>query len=272
MQKLSFNPREAKKREIILSAKNISFRYEKTGEDVICGLDADFERGLFSCIMGGNGAGKSTLLSCLCGLEPIYEGAVIYNGKNIRKYKNELWRENISMLMQSAGQLFSSETVRSELYDMCEAFGLGRDESEQKILGIAKTLGIEDLLDRHPYDLSGGEMQKAALSKLLLGNPKLLLLDEPTQGLDASFKGELLEIIKGLCKEGVTVIAVTHDSELAAYADRCMMMFGGKLTDSLPPHEFFGENFYYTTATSRITRGFCEGAIRLTDICGGQNE
>ena len=99
-----------------------------------------------------------------------------------------------------------------------------------------------------------------------------MLLDEPTQGLDASFKAELLKIIADLSKDGVTVIAVTHDTELAAYADRCMMMFGGKLTSGMTPHEFFSENFYYTTATSRITRGFCEGAVRVTDICGGENE
>lgn len=258
--------------DAVISAKNISFRYEKSGRDILCGLDVEIEHGLFTCIMGGNGAGKSTLLSCLCGLEQVYEGKITYNGKNIRKYKGELWRENISLLMQSAKHLFSCETVRAELMDVCKAQGLDTTAAEQRIDEVSKRLGICALLDRHPYDLSGGEMQKAALSKLLLGNPRVLLLDEPTQGLDASFKAELLKIITDLCDDGVTVIAVTHDTELAAYADRCMMMFGGKLTSGMTPHEFFSENFYYTTATSRITRGFCEGAVRVTDICGGENE
>ena len=138
---------------------------------------------------------------------------------------------------------------------------------EGPIQAVAETCEITHLLDAHPYDLSGGEQQRAALAKVLLTNPKLLLLDEPTKGLDSFFKGKFAEILKKLKAEGITTVLVSHDVEFCAeYADLVGMFFDGQIVTTDTPHRFFGQNSFYTTAANRMSRCVFQNAITAGDV------
>lgn len=132
---------------------------------------------------------------------------------------------------------------------------------------------LEGLLDRHPYDLSGGEQQRAALAKLLLAGPELLLLDEPTKGMDAQVKRELAAILNDLLEQGATVVMVSHDVEFCAqYADRCLLMFDGSIAAEGGPTDFFAGNHFYTTAANRMARRLLPQAVTCEELiaaCGG---
>lgn len=148
------------------------------------------------------------------------------------------------MLPQDVQTLFSRNTVREELQEI-------NFEAERF------SFGFSELSDSHPYDLSGGQQQLLALAKVLASEPRLLLLDEPTKGLDAHTRNKLVSVIRRLKASGVTVIAVTHDVEFAAeIADRCALFFRGEIVSSDVPRRFFAGNSYYTTAASRMTEGY----------------
>ncbi|MBQ2043141.1 MAG: energy-coupling factor ABC transporter ATP-binding protein, partial [Firmicutes bacterium] len=120
--------------------------------------------------------------------------------------------------------------------------------------------------DKHPYDLSGGEQQMVALAKVLATEPKLLLLDEPTKGIDAHSSERIIDVLKSLRDGGMTIVIVTHDVEFASKAaDRCAMFFRGEVTSTGTPREFFSENNFYTTSVNRITRGYYTGCVTLED-------
>lgn len=219
---------------------DVYFAYER-GNDVLKGLSLNVKCGEVTAICGGNGAGKSTLLGVISGILKPYGGSVKLFGKNIKSYDN-LYDGTLAMLMQSCERMFTHERLAEEL--LGDAFVL------------AEKMGLGGLMESHPYDLSGGERQKAALCKILVKKPKILLLDEPSKGLDAPSKDELVKIVHSLSGGGVTVIMVTHDLDFAAEcADRCIMLSNGEIAGDAEPHEFFRENRFYTTQTARICRG-----------------
>ena len=157
------------------------------------------------------------------------------------------------MLPQDVQTVFLRNTVREELDEV------GADLS-------ALPYDLSHLLDKHPYDLSGGEQQLTALAKVLAAKPKLLLLDEPTKGMDAATKQGIADVLKKLRDSGITVVSVTHDVEFAALcADRCAMFFGGQIVSAGAPEEFFTANTFYTTAVSRMTRGIFDRTAVLSD-------
>ena len=243
-----------------LRLKEVWFRYEKDGKDILCGTNAEIPEGCFFAIVGGNGAGKSTLLNASCGIIRPYRGKVEIFGKDIKKYKSgELFSGCVAMLPQDPKCLFVKKTVAAELEEM------SRDETKRA--ETAKLCGIEELLDRHPYDLSCGEAQRAALAKVLLTEPKLLLLDEPTKGMDSSFKESFAALISSLTEGGITVVAVSHDVEFCArYADLVGMFFDGRILTTDTPRRFFGGNSFYTTAANRMSRGIFKGAVTVGDV------
>ena len=155
--------------------------------------------------------------------------------------------------------LFAKKTVREDLAEVT---------SDEAMLAYVTALcRLETLLDRHPYDLSGGEQQRAALAKVLLTRPDILLLDEPTRGLDAAFKAELAELLHDLLAQGVTVVLVSHDVEFcAAYADRCAMFFDGDVVSEGTPKEFFAGNSFYTTSANRIVRRWFPEGITWEEV------
>ncbi len=241
--------------EIALEYKNVFFRYERNGRDILSGLSMKVYRGELFCILGGNGSGKTTALSAAAGLLKAYSGSIKVFEKKISEYKNRsLYRECLAMLPQDVQTVFLKNTVRAEL-DEC-----GADISELPY-------DITQLLDKHPYDLSGGEQQLVALAKVLAAKPKLLLLDEPTKGLDAAAKLNILNVLRILRKNGITVVTVTHDVEFAAaFSDRCAMFFNGMIVGIGTPNEFFSGNSFYTTAVSRMTRSYYNNAITIKDV------
>ena len=243
-----------------LSMKELWFRYEKNTPDVLRGVSGDIPVASIHAIVGGNGAGKSTMLKALCGICKPYRGKIKIFGKPIEKYKSgELFRSCLAMLPQDPKSLFVAKTVREELEEMTA----DRDQ----IRRIADTCEIQPLLDSHPYDLSGGEQQRAALAKVLLTQPKLLLLDEPTKGIDSFFKEKLARILQALKADGITVIMVSHDVEFCArYADGVSMFFDGQLLTTDTPRRFFGNNSFYTTAANRMSRHVFSMAVTAEDV------
>lgn len=227
------------------------FKYERGLPDVLRGCDFRARFGEIACVLGGNGAGKSTLLKILAGARKPYRGAVKRNGK-------------ACLLPQEPRLLFSKKTVRQELVDSLVD---SLDGELSRVEETAARCGLSGLLERHPYDLSGGETQRAAIAKLLLAEPDILLLDEPTQGLDAQSKAELAELLRGLAGEGVCVVAVSHDVEFCAeFGTRCALFFDGAIAAEGSPREFFCGNSFYTTAAHRISRGIVEGAFTVEDV------
>ena len=251
---LEIQTEKAEKKETVLEFNDVYFKYGKELPDVLRGLDFKVYKGEIFCILGGNGSGKSTCLTVAAGLNRQYSGNVRVLGKKIKDYKkNELYRGCLSLLPQDVQTVFLKNTVKEELDDVKNGeYTLPYD--------------LSALNDRHPYDISGGQQQLLALAKVLFTEPKILLLDEPTKGLDAYAKKEIGEILKKLRANGLTVICVTHDVEFAAeYADRCAMFFRGEITSCGTPSEFFAGNSFYTTAANRMTRGYYKNIATVSD-------
>lgn len=258
--------------EPVVNLKNVWFRYERSLPDVLRGVELTSYKGEVLSILGGNGAGKTTMLRVLSGQNRAYRGDVLINGKKIAKYsQNELYHCNVAFLPQNPQEVFLKMSVREDFNEVAKAMGYTKDEKEKSILEITDRLGISHLLDKHPYDLSGGEQQKAALAKILLLKPKILLLDEPTKGIDAYSKHILGGILSDLKAQGMTVIMAVHDVEFAAeYSDRCALFFDGEIISEDTPNTFFSENNFYTTSASKISRHMYKNTVlcrEVTELC-----
>lgn len=249
--------------EPILELKDVWFRYEKNSDDILKGLSFKVRKNEFYAIVGGNGVGKSTALSVISKINRPYRGKVFINDNT-----------KVAVMPQNPQSLFLKKSVLEELYDA--VFDVEKEKRENEIEYVIKLCELDNLLENHPYDLSGGEQQRAALAKMLLRKPDLLVLDEPTKGLDACFKRKLATILKSLQKNGMTVLMVTHDIEFCAeYADICAMFFDGKIVSGAPPRKFFAENNFYTTSAKRMADGIIENAVLDKDIIralGGEAE
>lgn len=254
----------------VVELKDVWFRYERDLPDVMRGVSLKVQAGELYCILGGNGTGKTTTLNVISGLDKAYRGKVIINGKKIKEYKgNELYRHNLALLPQNPQAVFLKNTVEEDLTEILKSMEGPKSYREEKIRAISEKLGIESLLKKHPYDLSGGEQQKCALAKMLLLEPRILLLDEPTKGIDAYSKSVLRDILGQLKEDGITIIMVTHDIEFAAEnADRCALFFDGEIISADTPQRFFAENNFYTTAANRISRQLYDGAVTCGDVVG----
>ena len=254
--------------EDIITLKDVFFRYEKGGNDILSGTNLSIKKGEHFCILGGNGSGKTTTLKILAGLLKPYRGKVIIdNNKMTKKTTADFNRLGVAMLPQNPESVFLKSRVIDYYTELCKIKGIEKSDYEDKINSVAEKLGIKDLLENHPYDLSGGEIQKCALGKVLISEPKILLLDEPTKGVDAYSKLSLSKILQEIKSDGVTIITVTHDVEFASIvADRCGLFFDGEVLSSLVPQEFFSKNNFYTTASSRISRDKFANAVTVDDV------
>lgn len=254
--------------EDIITLKDVFFRYEKGGNDILSGTNLNIKKGEHFCILGGNGSGKTTTLKILAGILKPYRGKVIIdNNKMTKKTTADFNRLGVAMLPQNPESVFLKSRVIDDYTELCKIKGIEKSAYEEKINSVAEKLGIKNLLENHPYDLSGGEIQKCALGKVLISKPKILLLDEPTKGVDAYSKLSLSKILQEIKSEGVTIITVTHDVEFASIvADRCGLFFDGEVLSSLVPQEFFSKNNFYTTASSRISRDKFANAVTVDDV------
>ena len=243
------------------------FRYDKQSPDVVKALTLRAYPGELLAILGGNGTGKSTTMGLISGIHRAYRGKVSVLGTAPQEVSGK-----IALLPQDPQTLFVKNTVIEDLLSVLD--DTPRDRRKALALEKARLCELTELLERHPYDLSGGEQQRAALCKVLLREPEVLLLDEPTKGLDAEFKRVFARIIRRLCARGVCVIMVSHDAEFcASYASRCAMFFDGAIVAEGTPREFFSSGSFYTTSASRMARGLLPGAITPEDViaaCGGE--
>ena len=246
--------------ETALTVKEGWFRYQREGDDILKGVTFSVAKGSIHAIVGGNGAGKSTLIKAICGVNRLYRGKVQVFGRDLKKYApKELFRGCMAMLPQDPKSLFVRQTVREDLAEM--------SADREKVAEVSRLCQVEKLLSRHPHDLSGGELQRCALAKVLLTEPRLLLLDEPTKGMDSFFKLQFAQILKELKERDITIVLVSHDVEFCAdYADFVSMFFDGEVLTTDTPRRFFGQNSFYTTAANRMSRCLFLGAVTAADV------
>ncbi len=259
-------------KEVVIDLKDVWFRYEKNLPDVLKGFSLKINKGELFCVLGGNGTGKTTFLSVLTGINTPYRGEVLIKNEKI-SHISDLCGNILGVLPQNPQSLFVKKTVYLDLMEILSGKELSKEEKEYKIQNIAALCRIENLLERHPYDLSGGEQQRAALAKVLLTEPEILLLDEPTKGMDSQFKEEFADILINLKSRGATIVMVSHDIEFCAeYADKCALVFDGSVISENTPREFFKGKSFYTTAANRMARTILPDVILAEDIilaCGG---
>lgn len=244
-------------KDVLMKLKNISFKYERDKPYILRQLDFNIYRGESLSILGGNGAGKSTLLKIMAHiLKPQY-GRINYD-KAL----------SIGYLAQNPMIYFTHESVMDELVAAGKDYDLSKIEIEE----IIEFFSLENILSRHPYDISGGEKQLVALATVLMGKPDLFFLDEPTKGLDPLYKKRIGEIINSLIEKGKTVTIATHDIEFAAkYSNRCALLFDGDIATADIPEIFFSENYFYTTTINRVVRNKKPLAITFEDVIGNGN-
>lgn len=251
------------KQRPVLSAREVWFRYNRDDADILRGLSIDLLPGQIHAVLGGNGTGKSTLLSLLRGLLRARRGRIVSTAGSKSGTGDKPGAGNqsgIVLLGADPRALFVHETVRRELKETAS-------EHPERVESLVHAFGLESLLDRHPMDLSSGEGQKVALAMALSRNPDVLLLDEPTRGLDPAARETLQGILRGLAEEGRAVLMVTHDVEFAATAsDICSLLFDGEIVSSGPPTAFFAGNRFYTTAANRMARAWRPGIVTVEDL------
>ena len=257
-----------KDREIAIELKDVYFQYNKISEPTIRDLSFKVYKGEIYSILGGNGTGKSTTLSLVARQRKPQRGKIFINNIEIKKYNNKsLYENNLALLPQNPQSLFVFETVREDLEEVLILQNKDREYIDKEVKRVSKLLDIEHLLEHHPYDLSGGELQRAGMAKVMLLNPKIILLDEPTKGLDAYCKEEIGKMLMKLRDMGVTIVVVSHDIEFSArYSDRCAMFFDGSIVSEGTPKEFFLGNNFYTTVSNRIARNIFEDTLIYEDV------
>lgn len=236
--------KELKNENIAFSCREVWFRYEKNSADILKGFSLKVYRGEFYSVVGENGCGKSTLLKLLNGSVKQYRGRV----------KQEF--AAVAYLPQNPKNLFVKDTLEDDFKSVDISY-----------IELCRRFNLQNLLNRHPYDLSGGELERAALCKLLLTKPEVLLLDEPTKGLDAFKKQELGKLLRELSGEGITIVCVTHDLDFAAeFADRCGLLFDGEITSENFTNAFFTNNSFYTTSSAKLSKGVFRNAVTYGDL------
>ena len=240
----------------ILSVKNVYFRYEKKSVDVLSGIDLSVKKGEIFSVVGANGSGKSTLLSVIGSRLKPYRGKVRVN-------------ERTALMPQNPQYLFAKDNLLDDFKTVSNDTG--------RINALCDKFCLSNLLNRHPFDLSGGEIQRAGFVKLLLLEPEILLLDEPTKGCDSFTKAELKKLLKSLSEKGITILLVTHDLDFSAeVSSACAMLFNGTLSKRLEPHEFYCGKRFYTTSANKISRGIKDSIITtdelLLSVRGAENE
>lgn len=230
--------------QVALDVKSIYFRYEKNADDILKGLGLKCNFGEITTILGGNGSGKSTFFKLIAKLNKPYSGKIKNYGK-----KTAVLPQNIKSVFVKDILREDFSLITDDFYDICEK------------------LNITELLDKNPYDLSGGEAQRAALAKVLLTKPDILCLDEPTKGIDSKGKRAIKEILSDLKKQGIAIIIVSHDVDFTAeISDKCAFLFDGQIVSVGTPRKIFSANKFYTTYASLVSRHHYKNTVTFSDL------
>ncbi len=263
------NPKSAvKPADCAVYVDDLWYKYDRRGNDVLRGVHLEVHKGELFALLGGNGVGKSTTMKALARIIKPQRGTIMINGRKLSELSDqELFENNLAMLPQNPQAIFTEITVLEELLEAFAYRKLSDNEKLKRVNDMLELLELTQLADMHPYDLSGGEQQRLALGKILLLEPKILLLDEPTKGLDPFFKRQLAEVFKKLLAQGVTILMVTHDIEFSAeYADRCGLFFDGDVMAVGEAKEFFAGNNFYTTSSNRVASEWFPAAVTWEEV------
>ena len=237
----------------VLKATHVDFKYERNDPLILNDLALTVQRGEWLSIVGRNGTGKSTLLKCLTGMQKTRRGNISVLNRKLTKWTSDQLYEVMGYLSQNPADHFSYDTVSDEFVNRAKELGL--TDPQEVGQAMLSRLKISSLKNKNPHDTSGGEKQLIALGIILIGQPKILLLDEPTKGLDPLRKRDLGKLLQKLQETGMTIITTSHDMSFSAtYATRCAMLFDGKITSVADPYAFFTKNFFYTTPINRMVR------------------
>ena len=257
---------ESPERTDAVSLRDIYFSYEKD-KPILDGLCLDIKKGELLCILGGNACGKTTLQKLICGLIKPTHGEMYIDGRRVRGGR----QKGVVYLPQNPLAVFTGESVDECFADLASATDMPKSTLSERKGTLLEAFGLTSLADRHPYDLSGGEQQRAAIALSLLSDPAVLLLDEPTKGQDALCREALAAILHRLTESGKTVVITTHDLDFAAEnGDRAALIYGGRIVSVDEATRFFAANDYYTTAAARMTRPFFKTAVtanRAAELC-----
>ncbi len=239
----------------VLETRNLSYAY--TGKDFcLRNINLQLYPGEITAVLGENGAGKSTLLKTLCGLLQPQRGKLYLRGENVTGKSVEQISREVGLLTQNPNDYLFNDTVYREL-----EFGLkARNISaEGRVEEIMRRLHLEGCEDENPRDLSGGERQRVALGTVMVTNPGVLLLDEPTRGMDARLKTELSEILQKLAEQGISIVIVSHDVEfVASMASKVILLSGGELIAAGRRDEILANSLYFAPQVSKLFRGILD--------------
>lgn len=233
----------------LLEMNHVSFKYEKRAPMILKDISLEVRKGDFLTVVGGNASGKTTLLKIIASILKPYSGKVRLNGKQVSKKSSC----RMGYLPQNPLLCFMCETLQEEILELAVRYDIPLPE--ERMRSIANRLGIESILEKHTHDCSGGEQQKAALATLLFIEPDLLLIDEPTKGMDAVSKDQFSVMLDDLHQDGMTILMVTHDIEFAArHASRCAWLFDGRITADGTVREVLDHHYFYTTTINRVSQ------------------
>ena len=247
---------------ILIEAKNARCFYDN--DEAVKGIDFSVKKGDFLGIIGSNGAGKSTLMKSIMGLVK-YKGSIRLSGKEVSKYKITEIAKHIGYVSQNPNDYLSKDTVYEELKFTLDNMNINDYSMIDETL---KALDIYNLKDRNPRDLSGGERQRAAIASIMVLRPEILMLDEPTRGLDLDVKKRLGEMLKSLNENGTTVIMITHDIDFAAeFCRRFMLMFNGEKVSCGCAEEVLQDGIFYTTTVHKLFRGISKNIFTFDEVC-----
>lgn len=255
--KVSFSPLTSTETpgEAALVAKNIYFKYDKKYDDALCGISLEIKKGTVLGLSGANGSGKTTLMKVLAGIKKPYAG-------RINSYLDSVY------LPQDARLSFVKDSVYEDIKFMCEMSEIDESIIPMTLEKYPIFKDIDRLFSKHPYDLSGGELQLSALFKVLVSGKNIIFLDEPTKGLDPYSKIDFIKLINEIKKDNAVVIS-SHDTELLTeVCDEIGMLFFGELISLESVKDFVLKNSFFTTPLARASRGICDGLALLSQLGG----
>jgi polar amino acid transport system ATP-binding protein len=221
--------------------------------EVLKGVDMTIARGEVACLLGPSGAGKSTFLRCINHLEKINEGELLVDGEFVgyREHGGKLYelherhiarkRREIGMVFQHFNLFPHMTALQNTIEAPIRVNGETKAEATQRALALLQRVGLGDKIDAYPAELSGGQQQRVAIARALAMQPKLMLFDEPTSALDPELVGEVLDVMRGLAKSGMTMVVVTHEIGFAReVADKVVFMADGMVIETGSPAAVFG--------------------------------